>query len=427
MPGPQLAHAVPLCQRLKARYPDLTIVWGGYFPTEHPQACLRADYVDYVVRGHGEAVFGELVDALTKGERAPDVPGIATRDPKTSEYRIGDIAPLPHPQELPDFPYHRVDMARYIRPTFMGQRTLPHHSSYGCPFACGFCAVRNMCGGRWLAQSATRTAEVVQGLVRSWDLDAVEFYDNNFFVDERRTAEFAQRIMPLGIGWWAEGRIDTLLGYADQTWATIRDSGLKMVFVGAESGSDETLQRMNKGGQVSTNDTLEFAAKAAAYDIIPEMSFVLGTPPDPKGDAYQTMAFIREVKRVNPQTEIILYMYTPVAVDGGRFLETTMSQGFRFPETLEEWIAPAWQGFAQRRSDLTPWVSHGLRREIRDFERVLNAYYPTATDTGLGRIPRTLLRLLSSWRYRSGVYRYPLELRALQRVVSYQRPETRGF
>jgi methylmalonyl-CoA mutase cobalamin-binding subunit len=35
MPGPQLENAVPVCRTLKARHPDLTIVWGGYFPTQH--------------------------------------------------------------------------------------------------------------------------------------------------------------------------------------------------------------------------------------------------------------------------------------------------------------------------------------------------------------------------------------------------------
>src|SRR5437588_8029675 len=35
MPGPQLAQAVPLCRTLKAEFPQLTVVWGGYFPTQH--------------------------------------------------------------------------------------------------------------------------------------------------------------------------------------------------------------------------------------------------------------------------------------------------------------------------------------------------------------------------------------------------------
>src|SRR5215831_3388364 len=33
MPGPQLSDAVRICKVLKAEFPNLTIVWGGYFPS----------------------------------------------------------------------------------------------------------------------------------------------------------------------------------------------------------------------------------------------------------------------------------------------------------------------------------------------------------------------------------------------------------
>jgi anaerobic magnesium-protoporphyrin IX monomethyl ester cyclase len=457
MPGPQLSHAVPLCRELKRRHPELTIIWGGYFPTQHYDACMRSSYVDYVVRGHGEVSFVELIQALREGRDISDIPGVVAREvderprtqgpgPRTQEpielvlngvqsegiqppsivHRPSSPAPIPHPNTLPDFPYHRVDMERYIRPTFMGRRTLPHHSSYGCPFFCNFCAVVNMVNGRWLAQSAERTAAVVRGLVERWGADSIEFYDNNFFVHEARTAEFAERIMDLKIGWWGEARIDTMLKYSDRSWELMRDSGLRMVFLGAESGSDETLKRMNKGGTASTEKTLTIAHKMAEYGIVPEMSFVLGNPPNPDADVQQTIAFIRKVKQVNPSTEIILYMYTPVPL-AGELYDQARAEGFRFPETLEQWIDPNWQEFSQRRSVGMPWLHDPLRRHVRDFERVLNAYYPTTTDIHLSNLRRSVLRSVAAWRYHTEFYRFPIELRALSRLLPYQRPETAGF
>jgi phage gp46-like protein len=308
----------------------------------------------------------------------------------------------------------------------MGQRTLPHHSSYGCPFFCNFCAVVNMVNGRWMAQSAEQTADTVRMLVDRWGLDAVEFYDNNFFTHEARVADFAERIIDLGIGWWGEARIDTMLKYDDQTWSLMRDSGLRMVFLGAESGSDQTLKRMNKGGQASTSKTLAIARKMAEYDIVPEMSFVLGNPPDPEADAHDTMAFIRRVKEVNPRTEIILYMYTPVPLSGELY-DQARANGFAFPQTLEGWISREWRAFSQRRSSTMPWLKDPLRRRVHNFERVLNAYYPTETDPRLNGWRRRLLRTLSAWRYHLRIYSLPLELRALHRLMHYQRPETAGF
>jgi hypothetical protein len=40
---------------------------------------------------------------------------------------------------------------------------------------------------------------------------------------------------------------------------------------------------------------------------------------------------------------------------------------------------------------------------------------------------RDVLRGMNSWRYNLRVYESPIELRVLQRLVSYQRPETSGF
>lgn len=431
MPGPQLSHAAPLCRKLKIAHPDLIIVWGGYFPTQHYDACLSSGYVDYVVRGHGEQVFKALVDCLTCGKDPSGLPGLVCRRSaagadESPDIRVNPSAPIPHPDMLPDWPYQRVDMPRYIRRTFMGSRTLPHHSSYGCPFYCNFCAVVNMVNGRWLAQSAERTAGVTRRLVREWGVNAVDFYDNNFFTHEARTAEFAERIVDLGIGWWGEGRVDTLLHYSERSWSLMQRSGLRMVFLGAESGSDETLRRMNKGGNASVDKILDIARRMRERRIIPEFSFVLGNPPDAEADTRTTIEFIRKLKTANPDAEIILYMYTPVPL-AGELYEQARAEGFKFPRTLEEWISPAWLEFSQRRSVNAPWLSDPLRRYIRDFQRVLNAFYPTATDVHMSGIKRLALRSISAWRYHTRVYGHPLELRVLNRLLSYQRPETSGF
>lgn len=429
MPGPQLHNAIPTCRAIKQRHPNLTIIWGGYFPTQHYDVCLRAPYVDYCVLGHGEYVFLSLLNALASGDDPSHLPGLAYRDPEDGSIISSGTAPIPHPKELPAlFPYHRLEVNRYIRKTFMGERTLPHHSSYGCPFFCNFCAVVTMVDGRWKAQSAEHVVNVVHHLVYTWGVDAVEFYDNNFFTHEARIAEFAERLlqMDLNIGWWGEARIDTLMKYDNRTWELMRDAGLRMVFLGAESGSDETLKRMNKGGKASTEKTLEIAHKMKTYGIVPEMSFVMGNPPDPEGDTDHTIAFIRKLKEVNPVTEIIMYMYTPVPL-AGELYDQAKAKGFDFPTTLEEWVSPQWQNFSQRRSANVPWLKDPIRRKILDFQWTLNAYHPTATDVNMGKIKRIALRSMAAWRYHLGFYKNPIELKLIQKFLSYQRPETSGF
>ena len=283
-----------------------------------------------------------------------------------------------------------------------------------------------MVEGRWKAQSAQRTAATVRRLARDYRIDAVEFYDNNFFVSEKRTAEFAEGIRDLGIGWWGEARVDTLLKYDHATWRQMKESGLKMVFLGAESGSDETLRRMNKGGTASADKTLEIAEKMYGLGIVPEFSFVLGNPPDPEGDVNHTIGFIRRLKRLNPHAELVLYMYTPVPI-AGELLDSAAANGFKFPDTIDEWISRTWQNFSARRGHSLPWIGDPVRRRVRNFERVINAYHPTITDTGLDGPKRSILKALGALRYHTKFYHLPIELHALQRLFRYQRPETAGF
>ena len=70
---------------------------------------------------------------------------------------------------------------------------------------------------------------------------------------------------------------------------------------------------------------------------------------------------------------------------------------------------------------------HGGLSSSEDFEAVINAYYPTTTDMKLTGLRRNVLKAIGGWRYHLKFYDYPLELRALQKLFAYQRPETTGF
>lgn len=428
MPGPQLQQAVPDIKRIKAACPHLKILVGGYFPSLHPLTCAEDPAVDYVVVGAGEDTLPELLEALEAGRDPVDVAGLAFVGPQGRVIQTSKRPPT-HPDHLPRLPYDKVPVERYIVQTFLGKRTLSHHSSYGCPFHCNFCAVAKLAQGRWLAEDATRLGELAQYLVEKWQIDALEFHDNDFFVSETRVVAFGEELRRRGLklNWWGLGRIDTMLDFNPQTWELLTASGLKMVFLGAESGEARTLAQMNKGGTLAPAQTLEMAALTRQYQIIPEFSFMVGNPTDSRTDILRGLEFIRQVKEINPAAEIILYRYDPVPVEGEMW-QGALAHGFKFPQTLEEWADPFWVQVQRRRRAEVPWLSQRNQQLMADFETVLNAYYPTSTDLRLHRGPwRWLLRALSGWRYRRRFYRWPLELRALQALMRYQRPESSGF
>jgi anaerobic magnesium-protoporphyrin IX monomethyl ester cyclase len=433
MPGPQLKQAIPISKKIRELFPGIVIIWGGYFPSNQYKSVLQSGFVDFIINGPGERSFPALINALESGEPFELIHNLI--------YKTGDVITrtgkdeLYNPDELPSLPYKKLNsfypLRRYLGKTYLGTKTIAYHSSMGCPFTCSFCAVVPIYNARWRGKSAPLIYRDIKFLKENFGGNAIEFHDNNFFVSEKRTVEFSRLIKPENMVWWGEGRIDTIDKYSDASLALMRESGCKMIFFGAETGNDEILKRMDKGGTQSAAGIRSFAARMAKFDIIPEYSFVLGTPAaTPELVMKQIemdIAFIREIKEINPKTEIIIYVYSPVPTEGSEMYEQVLKSGFRFPRTLEEWISPQWENFDLRKNPLTPWLTPEMIDRIRDFETVLNGYYPTVSDMRLTSFKRKVIKSFAALRYKTGVYKKPYELKALQMIWKYRQPELEGF
>jgi radical SAM superfamily enzyme YgiQ (UPF0313 family) len=188
---------------------------------------------------------------------------------------------------------------------------------------------------------------------------------------------------------------------------------------------------MDKGGTQTGEQIAAFAARLKKFDIIPEYSFVLGTPAATAEEVDKQIdfeiSFIKRIKNINPKTEIVLYTYSPVATEGSDLYNQAKANGFKFPETLEDWISPQWENFDLRKNPLTPWLTPQMIDKIRNFETVLNGYYPTVTDIRLNDFKRRAMQMLAGLRYRINVYKYPYEIKLLQRAWKYRQPEIQGF
>jgi radical SAM superfamily enzyme YgiQ (UPF0313 family) len=392
------------------------IVWGGYFPSLYSDAALNAKYVDFAIRGQGEDTFLELLEALRGGRAFSAIRGLSYKD-QFGLHIHNPERPLRALDEFPVYPYHRLDAARYILPTFLGSRTAVHHASIGCPFRCNFCGVVPV-HNRQKMESPVRTAAVLAGLKERYGVNAIQFYDNNFFLAESHAAELAERLEPLGMQWWSEGRIDIVLGYSDDTLRKLRRAGSAMIFFGAESGSDDVLRQMNKG--IKAEQTLALASRIREFGIVPEFSFILGNPQDPERDMRDSIAFIRRLKKINPDAEIIVQHYIPTPQRDGMY--GGIDGQIQFPTTPEEWATERWFNFTIRTDPHLPWLPQHIKRRIDAFELVVNSRWPTVQDIHLRQWGRTLLQSLSSWRYRLGIYDFPVELEWAQKLVNLRKP-----
>jgi len=434
MPGPQLKQAIAAAKAVKEKHPYTKMIWGGYFPSNHSEAVLYSGYVDFIINGPGDHAFPLLIDALEKDQPYEFIRNLVYKGPDGRIFKTAK-EDLIDQDALPPLPYDKLNkfypISKFLGKTYLGKKTLAYHSSIGCPFTCSFCAVVPIYEARWKGKSAQNIYNDVKYIKDKWGADAIEFHDNNFFVSEKRAVEFAKLIAPENMTWWGMARIDTMSKFRDSSLAAIRESGCKIIFFGAESGNNAILEQMDKGGTQTGEQIIQFAERLKKFDIIPEYSFVLGTPaPTPEQVQAQIdfeIDFIKKVKAVNPKTEIIIYTYSPVPTEGSELYKQVRASGFQFPQTLEDWISPAWENFDLRKNPLTPWLTPEMIDKIRNFETVLNGLYPTVTDIRLNSIKRVAIKLAAGLRYKINLYQYPYEIKLLQKIWRYRQPEIQGF
>jgi radical SAM superfamily enzyme YgiQ (UPF0313 family) len=429
MPGRQTMNAYQDSLRLKARFPELPIVWGGYFASMYPGVCLDSRAVDVVVRGQGEITFAELLARLAqdsrqsrKAGRQPDLADLAG-----ISYCDGDHIqhnpqrPMSKIDGFPQFPFWKLGVHRYVNNMWIGDRTTFYVSSVGCTYECGFCAIPTVLGGRrWAGFPATRVLCDLDYLLETCAVNGLYFGDTNFFVDERRVRAIAQGLVDRGnpIRWWAQGVIEQLLRYDDSTWELLRESQCVGLFVGVESGSEQVLA-MTADGKTSREQALAFAEKCRRHGIFPEFSFVLGYPPHPEKDIAASVDFMYELKAIHPFSHLIPHIFTPLAGTGDYAL--AQRYGFETPKTMQGWIEGPWQAFSNMHGTHTPWLKPWTRRYLRHLDKVI--WYKNLLETPnrplvpVRPLGKKLIDVTTRLRWRFRFFWFPYELSLFRRLA----------
>jgi radical SAM superfamily enzyme YgiQ (UPF0313 family) len=433
MGGPQLLSAIAVSKAIREKMPGLPIVWGGAFPTVCPDATLKVPYVDYAVRSQGEDTFIELLGALAEGRKEVlgSIPGLSWRrddeivhngDRKFSAASLDRMLPydkLNNPQQ-------------YLTKTYLGRRTIGYQAALGCRFRCTFCGVATMFRGKMALPPAARLEQDLRYMKDRLGVDAIQFYDHNFFDREVDMVPLLEVMAKIEMPWWCFARSDALVNLSEKSWTLVKKSRLRMAYIGAESPSDWLLHDIRKGTRC--DQTLEAVEKCRSHGVVPELSFMLAPPHNPEEETEKTFEFIRLIKRLHPATEVMNYIYTPLprrqdtakaAVHMPSELRDCAGKPVVFPRTADEWAEPQWVDYWCHQD--APWVSERLWRRIVDFTTVLGCRYPTIMDIRASSLGKSALRALASWRYRFGRYGHPWELRLSRKIIRHWDPRIMGL
>jgi len=419
MGGPQLPSALEVSRAIRELAPQVPIIWGGYFPTLCPDATLASPSVDYAVRGQGEVTIRELLAALEAGGELRDIAGLSwKRNGEVTHNHDRGFSPVSPALDLDSVD----DPARYIGPTYLGQRTTGYQAALGCRYRCSFCGVAALFRGKTALPPAERVEQDLLEMRARFGVDSVQFYDHNFFDREVDMQPLLQALARVQMPWWCYARADALLGLSEASWALVRKSRLRMAYIGAESPDDATLKSMRKGTR--SDQTLEVVEACRRHGVVPELSFMLAPPHDPVGETERTFEFIRRIKRAHPATEIMLHINTPLPPQRGLRRDLN-APALDFPTTAEGWAEPQWVRYWCHKD--APWVDDQLRRRIEDFRLVLGSRFPTVTDWRSPGWQKQALSGVAAWRYKLRRYDRPWELALMRRVVRLWDPQLKGL
>lgn len=228
-----------------ARNAGARVIVAGSDASDAPETYLRAG-ADVALRGEGLDVLPALLRRL---EAEPSRPGsellAGLEQPVTLQPR-GDPAELEAPAA-----WDLVNMQRY-RATWVaahGYFSLNMAASKGCSFRCNWCA-KPIWGQRYQQRSAAAVAAEMVELKQRFTPDHVWFADDIFGLRADWVQRFAAELQARGGG--LPFTIQTRADLVSEAMAqALADAGCREAWLGAESGSQQVLDAMNKGTTVA--------------------------------------------------------------------------------------------------------------------------------------------------------------------------------
>lgn len=403
--GAPISDALKISRAAKRERPDLPVIWGGWHPSMFARECLAERSVDVTVRGQGEETFKEIVDRLGSGQSLIGCAGCTVRLPDGSIHE-NPARPLAPVDKFRAHDYGLIPVERYY--ALKGKRQLDYISSQGCNFRCAFCSDPFVYGRKWVGLEPTRMALRLKELWDRYQFDDVNFQDETFFTKGRRVQALAERVIESGmkISWAATMRADQAMRLPEEVWALCKQSGLRRLLVGVESGSNEMLKRIRK--DIRIEQVYQTAEKMLRHGIAGHFPFIVGFPDESDDSIRATLACAKRLRSMSPDFQTPIYYFKPYP--GSELVIEAVSRGFRLPDTLE-----AWSEFDYVAGLPGPWVTPEKFKLIERFK----FFHELAWK----RVYRgqALLQWLARYRCRRDNYHWPVEMLFTRWVLPAQR------
>lgn len=325
-----ISVAVTIAKEMRGSYPQLKLAWGGPHVIMLPEQTIKHHLVDFACFGEGETAVSALAKAIAaKAEDFHNVPGVYWKNSR-GEIVKNPPAAYVNLDEEELYPYRLLDERLY--PLKNGK--MYYEASRGCPFGCKFCSYDHE---KWRTRSPLKVVDDLAAIEAEFSPQEIQIIDANHFINLSWARQIWSEKIKRGLKlkWETNCRFDILAKMPDEMLSLIRDSGCYQLRFGAESGSQEILDYLNKG--ITVEQILAGVERCQRAGINPVLSFMMGYPLEDDARLGLTMELIDKLWERFPGIQINgLFQFQPYP---NTVIFKEISEKFPIPQPrdLEGW------------------------------------------------------------------------------------------
>jgi radical SAM superfamily enzyme YgiQ (UPF0313 family) len=293
--------SLELARRIKEKDKSKIIIFGGQqcFPASAAEWLIKDEAVDIVVMGEGEQTLPELLTKIENQATIDFCPGTIFKQ-NGKIINCGLRNPIMDLDALPFPDFNDFELSYYGNP-----KQLPMISSRGCCYTCVFCNTK-LFWGRYRSMSGDRIfQEVMYQLKRYKDVSFFTFNDHTINANIGSLARFCDLVLEAksrgeimqDLSWRAAAIIRPELTF--ELLKKMKDSGCVELEFGIESGSQEILNKMEKGVDIEIAERVIQDTNRVGISV--RANFMFGFPGETEEDFQETLGFLRRNKGVFSQ------------------------------------------------------------------------------------------------------------------------------
>lgn len=307
-------RAVQVTQYIHKKFPGMKVIWGGPHCISVPELGLR--YADGICFSEGDQAVVDFAGRLEAGSDYLHTPNMAFN--VNGSHLVNEV--LPPFADLDSLPYYDYDLdnqflldqglfrmtKEMLRERIAGYPynvpVLYFITSRGCPHSCSYCNntryIKLFGRNTMRFYSIDRVIEELQDTLEHLNfIEVIVFGDDDFFMRPKKQLEYFARKYKQNVG-LPFGIAVSANTYQKEKLEILLDSGLKVVQMGVQSGSQRTLDEVYHR-KIKVSKTRDVVCKIASYhqthglDLL--LDFMIDNPYETANDIIQTYRYILDL------------------------------------------------------------------------------------------------------------------------------------